>query len=289
MRNAARALAAAWLLTAAGCATTAALDRRWIEVHSANFSIYTALDEASARQMLEDRELFRAAILAVTKVRRVVPHVPTEIYAFVSNYEPFRPGSNIAGYFHPTLRTNLVAIDARPGKQRILARAILYREYTHFLLHNEGRAAYPLWFDEGFAQMLSSVDVLGAMVRIGVVPAHRVDRVRHAPKLPYSRILHAQSFTGWSQAEIGSFYAQAWLLVHNLTLGQLGNFGDLLDRYLAEVGRGIDEDVAFHSAFGIDVDDLRSRLLAYQKEIPSFGLPRGELAKGLAIEVRAAR
>ncbi len=280
-------LSATLLLAASGCASTAALEAKWIEVSSPNFSVFATLDEKKARALLEDLELFRAALLVVTKLRNTTPRVPTEIYAFEStnDYAPFRPGRNVVGYFAPGLRGNWVTLDA--GENGVLARAILYHEYTHFLVRNEGRGHYPIWFDEGYAEVLGSVDVLGAMVRIGAVPPHRLQSLFFPQRVPWSRVIRARSFKGWTQYEAGMFYTQSWLLVHYLVLGQGGNFTARADRYIERVARGTDEEKAFREAFGIDVDDLEPRFERYLKEIPSFGLPRRDLAQGLAISVRA--
>lgn len=287
MRTALRQLAAIVLLATSGCASTAALEKEWIEVSSWNFSICTTLDEPEARRLLEDLELFRAALLRVTRLRDATPRVPTEIYAFESSndYARFRPGAGVVGYFAPRLRANWVAMDA--GDSSRLARAVLYHEYTHFLVRNEGHGHYPMWFDEGYAEVLGSVNVLGAMVRIGDVPNHRLASLFYPERVDYSRVIRARSFKGWTRYEVGMFYTQSWLLVHYLVLGQGGNFPARLDRYLDRVAQGADEEEAFREAFGIDVDDLEERFEKYVKEIPSFGIPRRELAQGLEISVRA--
>jgi len=97
-----------------------------------------------ARALLENLELFRAVILTVTRVRSVHPHVPTEIYAFESenDYRPFQPFASASGFFRPTLRINFVALSA--GLDAEAARAILYHEYTHFVIQNEGAKHFPL-------------------------------------------------------------------------------------------------------------------------------------------------
>ena len=282
-----RSLIAILLLALAGCAGPVALDRKWIEVSSKNFSIYSTMSETDARSLLEDLELFRAALLVVTRLRDVPPHVPTEIYAFQASndYRQFRPMPGAVGHFVPGLRGNLVGLSA--GENGILARAVLYHEYTHFLLHNEGRGYYPLWFDEGFAEMLSSVDVLGKLVRIGAVPQHRMQALTMLRKIAYSRVIGAHTFQGWRDYDMEMFYAQSWLLVHYLILGQGGRFTPRLDRYLDRVAQGGDDQRAFEDAFGIEVSELDERMKAYAKEIPSFGLPRGDLAKELEITVRS--
>lgn len=290
MRTALRLLAVLPLLAAVGCASTAALEGKWIEVRSENFSTYTTLAEPEARRLLENLELFRAALLAVTKLRDAPPRVPTEIYAFQStnDYAPFRPQRGVPGYFVPGLRANWVALDA--GENGILARAILYHEYTHFLMNNEGRLHYPHWFSEGFADVLSSVHVMGAMVQIGSVPAHRHMWFLYGlPMLPYERVIRAQSPAHWANNDVGLYYAQAWLLAHYLTLGRMGQGGSLttqMERYLERIDQHVDKEQAFLDAFGIDFDGLDTKLEKYLDEIPQFGLPRRNLGKGLEIDVR---
>src|SRR6185503_21382235 len=109
-----RVLAAMATVALAGCTGPLVGNRDWLEVRSANFSLYTTLDESRARALLEDLELFRSAILTVTRVHSVHPHVPTEIYAFrsESDYRPFQPRDGTRGFFRPTLRINFVALSA---------------------------------------------------------------------------------------------------------------------------------------------------------------------------------
>jgi len=288
VRTAARHLTAILLLAASGCASTIVLDQSWIEVRSKNFSIYTTLAERDARALLEDLELFRATLLVVTKLRATKPRVPNEIYAFQStnDYAPFRPMRYAAGHFVPTLRSNLMAFATDLGIQ---GRAVLYHEYTHFLVHNEGPVQYPLWFDEGFAELLGSIDVLGALVRVGIVPPHRLPWLFYPEKVSYERLIRAHTYADFTGRELAMFYTQSWLLVHYLTLGRSGQgdiFSTNLTRYVDRIQQHVDEEQAFREAFGVDVNDLEERLAKYVKEIPSYGLPRRDLLKGLEISVR---
>jgi len=260
VRTAARLfLATIVLFAVSGCASTAALERRWIEASSPNFSVFTTLSDADARQLLEDLELFRSALLAVTKLRNTNASVPTEIYGFdASDYGQFSPAANIAGYFVPLLRTNMVALSANRNSAQ--ARAILFHEYTHFLMNNEGRLYYPHWFNEGFADLLSSVDAIGAMVEIGSVPAHRQNWFLYGlPLLPYDRVIRADSPAYWRNNDVGMYYAQTWLLVHYLALGpnsQSGSLTKRMDGYVEAVARHVDKEKAFEDAFGLDFDEL---------------------------------
>jgi tetratricopeptide (TPR) repeat protein len=274
-------------IAAAGCASAPVSELGWIEARSANFSLYTTLGEPDARELLQNLELFRAAILVMTKVRSLHPHVPTEIYAFrsQSDYRPFEPFADSAGFFHATLRANFVALSAGANAEQ--ARAILYHEYTHFVLQNEGSTHYPLWFEEGFAELLSSLDVRGANVRIGVPPAIRVASLQYGAAVSYARVLGARSYEGWGPEDLEMFYAQSWLLVHHLVLGGGKGVASQLLRYVEKVEHRVPEQQAFREAFGIEVADLGPRLKKYQQKLPIFGLSREKLAPDAATAIRA--
>jgi tetratricopeptide (TPR) repeat protein len=282
----ARALLAIAVLAVAGCAGPVVANRGWLEVHSANFSLYTTLDEPSARALLENLELFRAVILTVTRVRSVHPHVPTEIYAFESenDYRPFQPFASASGFFRPTLRINFVALSA--GLDAEAARAILYHEYTHFVIQNEGSKHFPLWYEEGFAELLSSLRVRDARVWIGALPAGRWILLRSGSVLPYERVLRARSYEEFTSEELSMFYAQSWLLVHHLVLGGGSGASSRLRSYIERIGRRVPEEQAFREAFGIDVTDLGSRLQEYQQRLPAFAWPRDKFAPDVAATVR---
>ena len=112
---------------------------------------------------------------------------------------------------------------------------ILYHEYTHFLLRNQNRLEYPPWFREGFAELLSTVDVHRGQVRVGMVPARQ--RSTRVIEVTPADVIRARSIEGWTDARISQFYAQASLVVHYLSYGrpqEEGLFGPRMMRYLDE-------------------------------------------------------
>src|SRR5262245_1749288 len=239
------------VLAGSGCAGTAAREQGWLEVRSANFSIYTPLAERAAREMLEDFELFRAAVLTVTKMGSVQPQLPTEVYVFQSegDFRPFDPRENAAAFFRPTLRVNFAALAV--GARAEEARATFYHQYTHFLLQNEGAGHHPLWFDEGFAELLSSIEVRGKNVRIGDPPKQHASWLRSGSSMPYSRVIRARRSQDFSEDELEMFYAQSWLLVHHLMLGKDSNdFAAQMQRYVERIERGAEPEGAFRESFG---------------------------------------
>jgi tetratricopeptide (TPR) repeat protein len=271
------------------CATTRRLvERPWIEVSSANFSIYTTLGEPDARRLLEDLELFRGTVALVSNIKRQEPRVPTEIYAFRSSgdFGNFQPARNVAGFFSPGLRSNRVALTTSGP---IDERAVLYHEYTHFLVRNQDHLLYPPWFDEGFAELLGTSKTEGEWIVVGSLPEHRRNSFLYLEAMPFSRLIRARDLGSWSQENIAMFYAQSWLLVHYLMYGrpeEERRFSSQMARYLALLEQRVPEEQAFDLAFDLSFAELQRRMQKYTR-VPSYRFSRDAVKLDFQTAVRS--
>ena len=68
-----------------------------------------------------------------------------------------------AGYFSAGMRANY-AVMVEIGS---FGDEMIKHEYVHFLVHNRDRTIYPMWFDEGFAELLSTMSVKGVAFEYG--------------------------------------------------------------------------------------------------------------------------
>jgi tetratricopeptide (TPR) repeat protein len=265
----------------------------WIEVKSPNFTIFTDIGRERALALSADAELFRAAVMRLTNAKHFEPRVPTWIYAFSSTaaFQQFAGDRATQGYFLPGLRANLVAFDAS-GKAGIDARVIVFHEYTHFVVHNQNRLPLPLWYDEGFAEFMSTLRVDGQNVLLGEAPQHRKDEGAFIFQLSFGKILRTQSFGGWNGMWRDMFYFQSWQLVHYLMLGpgrQLGDMGTRLAGYARAVESGQDAVQAFAAGFGMNEVQLRDAIRAYHRAptIPAAAFPRDSFEPAQGAVVRA--
>jgi tetratricopeptide (TPR) repeat protein len=285
-----RAVALAFLIFTA-CASAPLEQRSWLEVRSANFTIYSNLSQARAVALSEDLELFRAVAEKGMSAGRLEPRVPTRIFAFSDPGElrAFSPSRWGGGFFRPGMRENVVALDGG-GSPRVDDRRTLFHEYTHFVLHNQTAVALPLWYDEGFAVFMETVRLEDDVVFIGASPTYRGSTAwvdAHA----LETIFRARSLERWDGGQTWIFYLQSWQLVHYFTLGpgKRVKVGPALARYTRLLEQGKDEPSAFQTAFGMDFNELWREIKAYNslKKIPALSIPRRSFTPEPGREVRA--
>jgi tetratricopeptide (TPR) repeat protein len=255
------ALVSLLLLTGGGVAN--AKERPWIELRSQNFLVVSNEEQEEAVALLRDLELFRSVVLKITNTRVYEVRVPTVIYLFRNrrSFAPFRPGRNVAGYVLPTAHGNYIAIDG--GARALETRETIHHEYVHFLVRNAGGFHYPIWYDEGFAEFLSTVEVDGDQVVIGKIPTLRAKWLKNERSISFERVTNARSYDDFGSQSKSMFYAQSWLLVHYLLTGHLhknrvekNRFPELI-RYLELVNQGVESSEAIEQAFEGGAKGLR--------------------------------
>ena len=255
------------VLLATACVTTPIYQKPWLEVRTVNFEIVTNLQREKAVELIDELEVFRATVDVVTNVERLEPRVPTRIIAFAGSrdFARFRSDRQVRGYFDAGLRANTMALDTS-GKSGI-GKATLFHEYTHFLVHNQDQLVYPLWFNEGFAEFMSSVFVHEDVVFVGSVPRHRRDTFQYVDLLPFGKVIRARDFGRMPPEQISMFYAQSWAIVHFLMYGrEERDFAKENGYYLYSLGRGLSEEEAFERAFDLDFSGLRKGVLKHLKQ-----------------------
>jgi len=239
------------------CASTAIEDAAWIEVQSENFTITSDMKQDEAERLAVELELFRAMTGAVIDDSNAEPSVPTRIFLFGSerSYRPFRTSKEAAGYFRGTLRANFVVVldSAHANTSEILR-----HEYAHFLLRNASRVGYPAWYDEGFAELLSTAEQMDEHVVIGKAPLRRISNLRSMTWMPIDRVMAYDRSEEWTPEDQARFYAGSWALLHYLTRDAegLNSLAPRTNEYLARISEGDSIEEAIESAFGMDADAL---------------------------------
>lgn len=254
----------------------------WLVGKSENFEIFSALSEDETRSLLRELELFRALVFATTNAPRRVSPVPTWIFAFDSDrdYRIFSESEDTKGQFRPGLRFNEILIS--DGTKRMTAESVIKHEYVHFVVDNGSEVTYPLWYDEGFAEFLSSATLDGDYIVIGGVPPARVPALRSSAWLSLREIIEATGYESIEGPQDFMLYPQAWALVHHLTLGRQPAKGVMawqLNRFMLLRKRGIEAVPAFEAAFEVSLPDLDRRILRNLREgmIQIGGFPVGNL------------
>ncbi|MGH6614638.1 tetratricopeptide repeat protein [Sphingomonas sp.] len=92
---------------------------------------------------------------------------------------------------------------------------ILYHEYGHHFMLGNFAAAYPSWFTEGYAEVVSTATFHNNQVTIGAPANHRAYTLFHGKALPIEELLGSaqQRMTG---EQVDDLYARGWLMTHYL-------------------------------------------------------------------------
>ena len=248
-----------------GCALSRPLHlREWYAVETRRFSISSSLSREETRQLALDLERFRSAVEYLQGPGASPPTTRTQVYAFDGRgfVRPFDV-RGARGVFLPSMRGGILVL--RTGKGwRGDATPELRHELAHFLFRNREGIERPLWFDEGFGQLASTLDVNpGGSVLMGRVRKDHLRVLRDNLWLPGDRIVQLESLEKLDAGNRRVFRAQSWGLVHLLLLGTQhpSKAGQAAQRYFERVAEEGPTDRALETAFGANGVELTRRLL----------------------------
>ena len=258
-------LATVLILSSAGSVSAEELwQRTWVEVRSPHFVFVSALSESSTVDLLVDLENFRTAVEQLTNIGRFEERIPTHIYVLPHAVPELGFDGKFVGYFLAGMRANYAAIIP----SRIKLNEVLKHEYTHFLIHNRGNLIYPTWFDEGFAQLLSTVRVHDAEIEFGRPIEDALDALKDGKWLPLDTVLNARGTGGLTLGQRSMFYAQSWLLMHFLLIGRPGTDSSAeITSFLRLRESGVAPVPAVERAFHLGVSTLGLTLRRYMQRL----------------------
>jgi len=127
---------------------------------------------------------------------------------------------------------------------------------------------FPVWFEEGYASYLSSIEFLPNQLRLGKLPEDRGPAVSSDNRPGMSRLINTRDINALSGRRANRFYARAWLLTQYLNNGGLAGFPDhrgQLARYLELLNLGVPSTDAFQQAFSLSYRQLDTKLKRYSQ------------------------
>jgi len=241
----------------------------WRQARTDHFILTIDDTEDGARDFAIRLERFDAALRKLYDVGNGGEKLrPITIYAFgndlfnatcrcpgeLAYYKPLASGSFILTQFVPK-------IDRKAKIGGWSTQALLLHEYTHHFTFSNFPIAYPMWFQEGFAEFNanSSVEADGAVV-IGYPANYRAEGLQNGgDSLSMKRLLAPNQF-GYPDGD--TLYGRGWLLTHYLMLNPARS--GQLATYLSEMNKGVPSLEAGQKAFG-DLKKLDAELDAYRK------------------------
>lgn len=275
---------------------------KWIEVHTAHFSVITDGGDKRGREVALRMEQMRAVFGELLHKDKLHMSIPVTVIALKSDKQ--------FGVVAPT-KLNMTGGFYVPGYDRIYIVLNLFedqpwRAIAHAMGHYFVNFNYPPaqgWFDEGLAEYFGSVEI-GKEVNIGGDPElapewHEdiFDQMRRDASIPQSLTQLASSpvwiampdlftmkhdATGLHEGSHNTmYYAQAWMVVHYLLnkkkMPEVGQYFDLV------LNQKVPVDKAMVQAFDMTPTQMEEAVKAYFGSLSNLGIALDQAKKPVVL------
>jgi len=266
---------------------------KWTAVQSKNFLVVGNATETQIRDVAENLELFRTSYGKFFELREDAATVGTTVIVFKSDasFRPYKPmyqgkPASIAGYFQGGEDKNLIVISAEIETPRVI-----YHEYVHRLM-SDTLSSRPPWFQEGFAECFSTLEIEGRdkKLRLGRAIGEHIALLSERRLLPLEQLfaVTTESKEYNEEEKQNLFYAESWALVHYMMLGPKDRKTRFFE-FLDGLNKGTPAPVVFERVFQTDLLSFQKTLEAYIRRLawPAMEINSpGELDRSIDMSVR---
>ena len=241
---------------------------RWIEVKTANFTLFSNAGEKMIRLAGSNLEQLRAVLQTLFGGMEFSSPVPTAIFVF-DDPRSFAPYGltyegkvkELGGYFSAGPLSNHVAIVGNQYSTDVSS--TIYHEYLHYLLRTN-QTELPLWLNEGLAEFYSTFDVEDGLASIGTPISNHLRWLRNNSLIPLAELIAMDNDSPeYNEGHRrGVFYAQSWALTHMMVMDS-SEGPNRASVYAGLLRRGIDGDDAFQDALGGSYVEIEKELNRY--------------------------
>lgn len=242
-------------------------DAQWVEVRSPNFSVITDAGEKKGRDVALHFEQMRSVFGTLMTRAHVNLSVPLQIVAFRNTKEirqvaPLFHGkpTELAGLFQGGEDRSFIMLDMSADSPW----TVVFHEYAHRLMDGNLSLRTDPWFEEGFAEYFSSIEVDNKEARVGKIPEQTYQILQHMGMMKVSDLFRVRQ-NSKTYNESGdhrtTFYAESALVVHYLydhqLIPKLAIYFDTLQRQKKPVGDSV------QAAFGMTPEQFDKVLRNY--------------------------
>jgi tetratricopeptide (TPR) repeat protein len=244
-----------------------ASDTQWIEVRSPHFSVVTDAGERRGRETAMRFEQMRAVFGALLTKANVNIPVPLQIVAFRNSKEirqvaPLWNGKpvQLAGQFLGGEDRNFIMLDMSTENPWV----VVFHEYAHQLMNGVLTARVDPWFEEGFAEYFSSIEVDGKEARVGKIPNYEYLILQQNGMMKVSDLFRVRQNSP-TYNESGNhrtvFYAESGIVVHYLYDNSL--IPRLSQYFALKIDQNVPVEEAIQKSLGMSAADFDKVLRNY--------------------------
>lgn len=242
-------------------------DPQWVEVRSPNFSVITDAGDKRGRDVALHFEQMRSVFGKLMTKANVNLSVPLQIVAFRNTKEmrqiaPMFNGkpTELAGLFQGGEDRSFIMLDMSVENPW----QVVFHEYAHRLMDGNISTRTDPWFEEGFAEYFSSIEVDNKEARVGKIPEDTYRLLEQNGMMHISDLFRVRQNTktyNESGDHRDTFYAESGLLVHYLYDNQL--MIKVADYFNATINEKKTVEQAIQQAFGMTPEQFDKTLRGY--------------------------
>src|SRR5712692_9151749 len=242
-RRAIVSLASALLIISVSSASAA---EQWLKLKSSHFELYTTAGEKKGREAILYFEQVRDFFTKANPQSKASAGAAARIIAFRSEkeYKPFRPNEFASAFYLSGYDRDYIVM------QSIIAEnyPVAVHEFTHLLVKHTGFEV-PVWFNEGLAELYSTLKPVGKKMEIGGLIPGRFQVLQQNKWLPLDVLLSVDHNSPYynERDRAGVFYAESWALMHMLNLSKL--YRPEFGKFVTAVASGVPAANAFWQVY----------------------------------------
>lgn len=252
-------------------------ERTWCQVRTGHFELLSDLPVERARDLAASLVRFREAALAFVPRRQSPAPPPLKIVAFrrARDFQRIFEVRQIAGFMQSGLERHTLVFG--PDARGSVANQTAFHEYTHYLMRSRQGINFPVWYEEGFASLLSTMRITDDSVTVGYVPERVLEEVR-LPRMSVRDLLDERYELDWARHDLSRLYARAWLFAHMLHFGHLAGlppYHEGIPALLLNIDSGMSTAAAMEDALGAGPETLQRQVQQYARRrgLPTHRLP----------------
>ena len=238
----------------------------WLRLQTPEFSVISQLDERKTRRWAGEFDQFVSALFSLYAIeRKGLPPLTIVLFDRAKNFAAYRPrtesgqAKKIVGVFGRQANWSVMGTPATNQSRE--TRRVLNHEAVHWFFSASG-VELPLWFNEGYAEVLSTIEIRRGSAQWGRALPQHIQLLRDLGLRPLGEFFELNQ----DEAIHGDarYYPQAWAFVHFAVFGGTGTH----QRSLSDLARRVRVepiDVAFKSAFGMSLEEGDRALSTYIK------------------------
>jgi tetratricopeptide (TPR) repeat protein len=234
---------------------------QWVKLETPHFELYTTAGEKKGREAILYFEQVRSFFLQASPSKRA-PEFPVRIVAFrsESQYKPYRMSESAVAYYAPGRDRDYIVMEDIASEHYPAA----IHEYTHLIVKHAG-LKLPVWLNEGWADLYSSLTPKGSKAEVGVLLPGRVQTLLNTKWLPLDVLASVdQNSPMYNERDkAGIFYSESWLLTHMLYLSP--EYRPNFTQFVLALANGQDTPQAFQSVYGKGLKVVAADLDRYIK------------------------